>query len=425
MSDTIEHKCPSCGGSLQFDIGSQKVKCPYCGCEFDVSDLSKNEGDLSISADNIELASDAGSEWDQKEMYGMSEYQCQSCGGDIYSDENTSATMCPYCGNAVMLKGRLSGVLKPDKVLPFQKDKEQALKSLEEHCGGKRFVPKKFLDNNKLEEIKGLYVPFWVYDADLEADVTYEGVNVRTWTSGKTEYTERKYYRVRRAGNIAFDHVPADGSSKMPDDLMESLEPFDYDKAATFTTGYLSGYVADKYDLDQDAVRPRVKARMAQGAADAFGSTVKYDEVRVKSSDIKATSSHAEYVLYPVWLMNTDWDGRKFTFAMNGQTGKTVGNLPVDKAKLVSVALGIFLGIAILLSLGAYIMDPDYVVDGILGGLILGGIIAAAVYGYYKGQLKSVDFQKSAYNYYRNDSMKIEVKEDEFLYKETTSRSTD
>ena len=187
------------------------------------------------------------------------------------------------------------------------------LAGLEEHCGGKKFVPKKFLLNNKLEEIKGLYVPFWVYNADLDGDVMYECVNERTWTSGNTEYTERKYYNVRRAGELSFDHVPADGSSKMPDDLMESIEPFDFGKAEDFTTAYLSGYVADKYDLDQDTVRPRVRKRLQEGTSDQFRTTVTgYDEVRARNVEISAKSSTVDYVLYPVWLMNTDCEGKKF-----------------------------------------------------------------------------------------------------------------
>jgi len=420
MSETIEHKCPCCGGSVIFDAASQKVKCPYCDSEFDVSEMMKNEGDLTEVSDD--LATDGGEEWSEQELYGLSEYQCQSCGGDIYSDATTSATLCPYCGNAVVLKGRLSGVLKPDKVIPFKMTKEQALKGLEEHCGGKRFVPKKFIQNNRLEEIKGLYVPFWVYDAELDASVEYEGVDVRTWTSGNTEYTERKYYHVVRAGDIAFDHVPADGSSKMPDDLMESIEPFDYNQAQDFTTGYLSGYVADKYDVDQERVRPRVRKRMQEGAADAFKSTVHYDEIYVKGIESEAKKSTVNYVLYPVWLMNTEWEDKKFIFAMNGQTGKMVGNLPTDMIKLGGVAISIFVALTALITLGYYFSTGEFDLLVVIGGALLAGIISGVVFAYYKSQHRSVEFQHGAANYYRQNSMNIKVKEDQFVRKSVTTR---
>ena len=417
MSDVINHKCPCCGATLEFDISSQMVKCPYCDNEFDPKSLSANEGDLTI-----ELASDGGTEWTEKELYGISEYQCQSCGGDIYSDADTAATMCPYCGNAVILKGRLSGTLKPDKVIPFQKTKEQALEGLAEHYG-KRFVPKSFIQYNKLEEIKGLYVPFWIYDADLDADVEYDCMEEHTWTSGNTEYTERKYYLVRRAGQIAFDHVPADGSSKVDDDLMESIEPFDYDKAEDFTTSYLSGYVADKYDIDQDQVRPRVRKRMTEGAEDAFKTTVRgYDRVTVSRSQISARSSEVNYVLYPVWLINTEWNDRKFSFAMNGQTGKMVGNLPADMLKLASATGALFAIIALLFIIGTYFIAEEFDIGGIIMGLIIAGIAAAAFYAYFKGQLKSVSFQHGASNYFRPGSMNLSIQTDQFLRKEVSSR---
>jgi len=419
MSDVMSHKCPFCGATLEFDASTQMVKCQYCDNEFDPKSLQKNDGDLS---EQIELASNGGEEWSENELYGLSEYQCQSCGGDLYTDSDTSATICPYCGNAVILKGRLSGTVKPDRVIPFKKTKEQALEGLSEYFGSKWFVHKKFLQFNEVEEIKGLYVPFWVYDAELKADVIYDCVDERTWRTGNTEYTERKYYEVRRSGDIAFDHVPVDGSSKMADDLMESIEPFDYKESEEFTTSYLSGYVANKYDVDQDQARPRAKKRMADGTADAFKSTVHHDEIHVQSSDIVATSSNVDYVMYPVWLLNTQWEDKKFTFAMNGQTGKMVGNLPADMLKLGLATAGIFAGITVLISFLLILFIGELDIGALIGGFIFGGIAAAAFYAYFKGQLRTVDFQHGAAHYYRPDSMNIEVKEDTFLYKRVTSR---
>lgn len=420
MSEIITHKCPFCGGTLEFDIGVQKVKCPYCDSEFEPEELKKNEGDLEV--DDFELAEDAGSEWSEKELYGLSEYQCDSCGGDLYTDSNTAATVCPYCGSAVMLKGRLSGTLKPDRVIPFKRTREEAIEGLGNHTGSKWFVPKSFLANNKLEEIKGLYVPFWIYDAELDAEVVYNCVNETTWTVGKTEYTERKYYRVTRGGSIAFDHVPVDGSQKMPDDLMESIEPFDYDKSEDFTTGYLSGYVAERYDVDQEQARPRARKRMAEGTADAFRRTVHYDEVSVNDISIEPTSSNVNYVLYPVWLMNTVWGDKKFTFAMNGQTGKIVGNLPADKVKLYGVSSVLFILLLAFGFIAGNAFPEDLGAGGIILGLIVGAISFFGFSQYFLSRLKTVEFQHGASVYYRENSMNVDLKRDEFLYKRVTTR---
>ncbi|MBP5686019.1 MAG: hypothetical protein J6W72_06340 [Candidatus Methanomethylophilaceae archaeon] len=424
MSDTINHKCPFCGATLEFDIGTQKVKCPYCDNEFEPEELKKNEGDLSISDEGIELASDAGTEWSEKELYGMAEYQCQSCGGDIYSDETTSATMCPYCGNAVVLKGRLSGVLKPDLVLPFQKTKEQALQGLTDHVGSKMFVAKNFLRDNKLEEVKGLYVPFWVYDADLDADVVYDCVDVRRWTSGDTEYTERKYYKVRRAGEVAFDHVPADGSSKMPDDLMESLEPFDSGESVDFTTAYLSGYIADKYDITQEDVVPRIRQRVCEETDDRFRKTIEgYDRISMSESSINAEKSEVDYVLYPVWLFNLRWNEQKFTFAVNGQTGKIAGDLPPNKGRILITSLLFF---AILMAGAWLLFSPgapmDEIIDAMTFSTIICGIFAGTLYSMLLASLKSVEKKHGSEDYYREGSMNVSDRSEEFLYKKITTR---
>lgn len=416
MSEVIEHICPSCGADLHFDPDSQNVKCPYCGSEFPIEEVMKNEG-------NLELADNGGEQWEESELNGMAEYVCESCGGNLYTESTTSATICPYCGSAVIMKGRLSGTLRPDKVIPFKHSKDSALQKLEEYCGGKKFVPKDFINAKQLEEIKGLYVPFWVYDADIHADITYECVNVRRWTSGDTEYTERKYYRVRRGGDIAFDNIPADASSKTNDELMESIEPFDNSQSVDFTTGYLTGYVADKYDVDQEQVRPRVRQRIHEGVNDAFRSTVHYDEVRTSNSQIVTKNSSVDYVLYPVWLMNTSWKDKKFTFAMNGQTGKMVGNLPADMFKLVGVSLLLFaVGLA-LVTIGLSVAGGGFSFTNLLIGLAFGAFIGIVFFAFFRKQLNNVEFQHGAAMYIRNNSMNLTVQSDEFLYKRVTTRS--
>ena len=157
MGDIIEHKCFKCGGALKFDVTSQKVKCPYCDAEYEAADLMADEESKVELKDDINISADAGKEWDSNEQDSLTVYCCESCGGEVYSDENTSATMCPYCGNAVILKGRLSGTLKPDLVVPFKRTNKDAIDALKEKCKGNILVPKGFINENELKEIKGLY----------------------------------------------------------------------------------------------------------------------------------------------------------------------------------------------------------------------------------------------------------------------------
>ena len=232
----------------------------------------------------------------------------------------------------MVMKGQFAGDLKPDLVIPFKLDKKAAKEALRRHYNGKRLLPKVFKDENRIDEVKGVYVPFWLFEADANAQIRYRATRIRSWSDSNYDYTETQYYSVTRGGSLGFDWVPVDGSSKMADDLMESIEPFDLSGAVDFQTAYLSGYLADKYDVSAEESVERANARVRNTTENAFAATVRgYTTVTPVSTNIQLRNGKAKYALYPVWLLNTNWNGKKYTFAMNGQTGKLVGDLPLDK----------------------------------------------------------------------------------------------
>lgn len=333
MSVLLEYKCPCCGGKIEFDSSLQKMKCPYCDTTFDVESLKGYDENLSTQQpDSMHWEEPAGCQWQEGETDGMRIYSCNSCGGEIVGDETTAATSCPFCGNPVVMTGLFSGDLKPDYVIPFKLDREAAKAGLNKHLKGKRLLPKVFKDQNHIDEIKGLYVPFWLFDADTDANILYKATKVRTWSDSDYHYTETSFFSAQRNGNVSFERVPVDGSSKMPDDLMESIEPFDFKDAVDFQTAYLAGYLADKYDVTAQQSIDRANERIKHSTEDLFAQTVKgYSSVTTESSSINLSNSRTKYALYPVWILNTTWHDKNYLFAMNGQTGKFVGDLPVDK----------------------------------------------------------------------------------------------
>lgn len=346
MSDINEYKCPSCGGAIEFDSHSQKMKCPYCDTEFDLETLKKYDEQLSREAeqkdDISDWQTDPGKQWQEGETDGMNVYTCKSCGGEIVSDENTGATSCPYCGNPVILTERFRGALRPDMVIPFKLDKKAAKEAYYKHIKGRPLLPKVFRRENHIDEIKGIYVPFWLFDADVAADARYKATKVRTWSDSDYDYTETSYYSVDRSGNMSFVSVPVDGSSRMPDDLMESIEPYKVADAVEFQTAYLSGYLADKYDVDAQQSTDRARERMKESAQDVLRDTVKgYASVIPENTNVRISGGDAKYALYPVWILNTTWRGKKYIFAMNGQTGRMTGDLPVDNGAYTRWLLGL------------------------------------------------------------------------------------
>ena len=357
MSDINEYKCPSCGGAIEFDSHSQKMKCPYCDTEFDLETLKKDDEQLSKEAeqkdDISDWQTDPGKQWQEGETDGMNVYTCKSCGGEIVSDENTGATSCPYCGNPVILTERFRGALRPDMVIPFKLDKKAAKEAYYKHIKGRPLLPKVFRRENHIDEIKGIYVPFWLFDADVAADARYKATKVRTWSDSDYDYTETSYYSVDRSGNMSFVSVPVDGSSRMPDDLMESIEPYRVAEAVEFQTAYLAGYLADKYDVDAQQSTDRARERMKESAQDVLRDTVKgYASVIPENTNVRISGGDAKYALYPVWILNTTWRGKKYIFAMNGQTGRMTGDLPVDNGAYTRWLLGL----TAVFSIAAYLV---------------------------------------------------------------------
>ena len=424
MADMQEYKCLSCGGGLEFNSAVQKMKCPFCDTEFEMSALKAyDEESKSASASDMkwDVQSD---EWGAGEVDGMKVYGCQSCGGEIVGDGNTAATKCPYCDNPVVMKGQFSGALKPDYVIPFKLDKKAAEGALANHFKGKKLLPRVFTSQHHIEEIQGLYVPFWLFDTDADATVRYKAEKKKKWSDDKFNYVETSTYSVLRQGTLGFEKVPVDGSTKMPDALMESVEPYDYKDAKDFQSAYLAGYVADKYDVDAEASIARANERVTKSVESTFKKTVTgYDSVAPEHTAVKLAGGKVSYALLPIWLLNTNWNSTKYVFAMNGQTGKIVGDLPMDKSMyqkyFVTWLLGSAAALLLIQALYGLLVNGaiGLTVPGIVGALIISLLVTFLVTSGMKGQLKSVVKQARADSYEKANSLKMRTNRDTFLFK--------
>lgn len=366
MVETKQYKCPCCGGSLSFDSGVQKLKCPYCDTEFATSILKDYDEDLQAElGEDIPPELPKGSEWQEGEELAV--YSCQSCGGEIVAEPTTVATACPFCESPVVFGGGLKGDLRPDLVIPFKLDKKAAKEAMKKHLQGKRLLPKAFKEENHIDEIKGLYVPFWLFDADVSARVQMRAQRTRHWSDRNYDYTEIRHYSVVRGGELKFENIPVDGSSKMDDALMESIEPFNMKEGVDFSTAYLAGYLADRYDVPEQESISRAQARIKNSAEEEMRATVGgYHSVTVNSSQVQTKGGSSRYALLPVWILNTTWKDKKYVFAMNGQNGKFVGNLPMDLRAFFLWLFGLGLSFAVLAGVLMYFISlfPSYPLGG-------------------------------------------------------------
>lgn len=337
----ISNKCPNCGGELNWDAEKQLFVCGWCDSEFPEGEVirqnaARSQAGGTAAAEQENFASDTDV------------YICQSCGAEIFCDHNTAATFCYYCHNPVALGGRLSGEYRPEMVIPFQLSRQQAEDAFKAHCKKKWFLPSDFLGKSQLEKITGLYVPFWLADCDTDASVTAEGSEVITRHYGSTTEVTTKVYELERAARMSYKGVPADGSRKIDDTLMDAIEPFDYRMLRVFEMSYLSGFFCDKYDVGKEEVFVRIQKRVEEGAEQVLTDDMRrYSSIMIKSKNVRILDTKWHYMMLPVWFLTYRHRDKIYSFAMNGQTGKFAGIYPVSRAKtaLAAAIAGIITGI--------------------------------------------------------------------------------
>ena len=184
QTPVLEYKCPCCDAPLIFAAGAQQMICEYCDNTFDLETIrsveSSKEPDVPTE---VVWEKEASRQWNQTEENTLRSFVCDACGGELLTDDHTAATFCPYCGNPAILPGRLSGAIKPDGVIPFQTTREDAKAAFLKLCKGKTLLPKFFTQEQQLEKITGLYVPFWLYDCSADFDGSYRATRIRTWVN--------------------------------------------------------------------------------------------------------------------------------------------------------------------------------------------------------------------------------------------------
>lgn len=416
--NTIAYKCPCCGAPLTYSSAGNRLECASCGNGYDIEAIEAMhpaEGggvQFALPTDTFQT-NDAGE---------MQAYVCKSCGAELMTEETTTATECPYCGSPTILPDRIEGGVKPELVIPFTVTKEQAQHAFDGYFKGKRLLPNIFLHTrNRIAEMRKLYVPYWLFDCDAQGSIVYDAEKRQTERKGDWEITRIKHYIARREGRMCFENIPVDGSEKLDSRITESLEPYDLSAAVPFRPSVLAGALADHAGVDAHACEGRAVERVETSISNTLRGTVKgYTSVTERSKNIRAEGGKVTPVLMPVWLITTEKEGKTYTFAINGQTGKLTCDVPADKKKSLAWGGGVFAGILGLSVLAMTLLD-QLASGTLLMAAILATVAALIVVGCLRGQLKQAAQQSAAENYVREGSFDLQVCFDHFLY-ETTQR---
>lgn len=359
---TINYKCPNCGGPLKFNPDKQMFSCEYCMSDFEEQKIQQMYAEQEAKQSKAEKEENESrpensEQNDEADVEDAVVYTCPSCGAEVVTTASTAATTCFYCQNPVVLGGRLSGKFKPDRVVPFALTKEKAVEKFIEMCKKKWFLAKGFASKKQFEKMSGVYFPYWYIDSQRQADMTAIGEKVHSYRVGNKRYTETSTYRLFRSGDLIIKNVFERALKSQDRDMLQCVHPFDLSQARDFSMSYLSGFQAEKRDLEKADVSTEVENRMKQYAQQLLKDTMSnFTSVRIENYNDKIDLESWNYTLLPVWVVTYKYKGEIYPFAINGQTGKTYGKLPTSKSKL-----------AILFA----IIAVSVFVLGLLGGLLL------------------------------------------------------
>ncbi|MCD7908216.1 MAG: TFIIB-type zinc ribbon-containing protein, partial [Clostridium sp.] len=286
-------------------------------------------------------------------------YTCPSCGAQIVTDATTAATFCYYCHNPVVLSGRLEGSYHPDFVIPFQMDRKKAQEVFSQWIAKKRFVPREFYSPKQIETMTGVYFPYWLFSCKVEAALQGQGTSVRTWSAGNLRYTETKIYDIARQGTVDVNNVARNALKKANRRLVDGVQPFEIGEMQNFSMGYLSGFMAENRDMERAAFEMEVPQEVRDFAVSGLKSQGNsYNRVQITNQRADISEGSWQYALLPVWTLTYKdrKNGKIYYFAMNGQSGKVCGELPVDKVKLLVLFATIFLPLLTILLIVGYII---------------------------------------------------------------------
>lgn len=338
MSSVKKFSCPSCNAKLEFNPLKQNWICHYCSVEYNREQVD--------AANKYEEAPD-------EEMPELDSYICSTCGAELIADSTTSATFCLYCKNPTIIKTRFSGRFKPKSVIPFKLTRDQAKELYRKWIKRRLFAPDIFKQKEEIDKVSGIYAPFWLFDCTAEGTVMGEATRVKSWSDGNYRYKQTKYYNVVREGKARYDRIPVDASKKLDDKFMYMIEPFDYKDLTDFSMKYMSGFLAEKYDVESSEAESIMKSRVESYLEERLKSTVNgYSSFSISSRQMSLSQIMQSYSMLPVYLLINKYKGKEHIFIVNGQTGKVVGNTPISHIKQMLFGLASFIVALILTVFG-------------------------------------------------------------------------
>lgn len=409
-------RCSSCGAAVKYDIYADEMQCPFCGLNIPLFEMKQHEEEKNQQMSNVvehqekDVAENTGTDnksidiadgfdiefdplnntdienfsFDEKyEDLHIDErhmdydgIKCNSCGAELIYDKMTVATKCAFCGSPNIISERLSGALKPDKIIPFRITKEKAKDIFKEWTHSNHYVPSSFTKEVTLDSMQGIYVPFFLYDYDIHSKLVLETERTDTHVENRpgimgssyNEVSDIKRFVLEKELYISYANIPVDATKRMPDKFMDNIEPYDYSWLRDFDMAYLSGFYAEKTNFESKEIEYRAKRKLGKFIDSCYEKLFSKVNCVEKLGDDKYIKTTAKkYALLPVWYLNYKYKDQDYIFMVNGQSGKYAGDLPISSSKVTAAYVAssflYVLGyiVIILLSLLGYYYSLAYI----------------------------------------------------------------
>lgn len=300
--EVVDNKCPSCGASLEYNIDTQNWKCKHCRKEYNLEEVKKIK---------------------HTTKKGLSELVCPTCNAKLITNDNIISTKCIYCRNDVIVENTHDKITKPDKIIPFKLGKKELKKVLKEYTKNKKLLPENFDINKYVNNAQGIYIPFWLF-------------------TNKYNATVRDNNKIVKKADVTFENIPFDANEHLDNNLIRSIEPYDYKELIKFDSSYLAGFIAQKYDVESNKGKKDIKERCAMSIEELFSNPKSKYAVANNLVTETLSNEKVEYALFPLWLIDIEYDNENYLIAVNGQTGKVSGFLPISKWKKINLNMLIF-----------------------------------------------------------------------------------
>lgn len=352
--------CEECGADLEFNIGVQKMKCPYCGHEKDIELREEDqvaEQDFEAMLQRLhELRMDEVKPRDTSEE-AVREIRCESCGGTTAFTGSLTSTECPYCGSPIQLDDVHESPRRVpvDGVLPFLIEHRRAQENLKAWVDSRWFAPNEFRRRGVKGKFNGIYLPFWTFDC--LTFTRYSGSRGEhywvTVGSGDKKRQERRtrWWPASGAFQRFFDDVLVIAVRRVNPTLVQALEPWPLGQVVPFNQQMLAGYLARTYECELEEGFAEARRRIKDALTGDVQRRIGGDEQRIDRMDTRYDAITFKHLLLPVWLMAYRYRDKSYQIIINAATGEVQGERPYSWVKiglLIVTIVAAVIGIAAL-----------------------------------------------------------------------------